>query len=84
MSELPQLETRITAALDRIKSGLDGLSVAVIAPEPEADGADVSALTLQVAELGAKLDEEQTANSQLEERETPQGTARWKAGPAGK
>jgi hypothetical protein len=69
MSELPQLETRITAALDRIKTGLDGLSVPAPVPEPDVDGADVSALTLQVAELGAKLDEEQTANAQLEERE---------------
>jgi DNA repair exonuclease SbcCD ATPase subunit len=68
MSELPQLETRITAALDRIKTGLDGLSVPAPVPEPDVDGADVSALTLQVAELGAKLDEEQTANAQLEER----------------
>jgi DNA repair exonuclease SbcCD ATPase subunit len=70
MSELPQLETRITAALDRIKTGLDGLSVPepVAVSEPEVVGPDVDALATQVAELGAKLDEEQTANAQLEER----------------
>jgi DNA repair exonuclease SbcCD ATPase subunit len=70
MSELPQLETRITAALDRIKSGLDGLSVPepVAVSVPEVDGPDVDALATQVAELVAKLDEEQAANAQLEER----------------
>ncbi len=64
MSELPQLETRITAALERIRTGLDGLQAA---PEPQS-GADASALEAQVGELNTKLDEEQTANAQLEER----------------
>ncbi len=68
MSELPQLEMRITAALERIKTGLEGLSAPAPTPEPEVDGADADALTAQVSELGAKLDEEQTANAQLEER----------------
>ena len=67
MSELPQLETRISAALDRIKSGLAARTDA--APETGLDtGVDSGALQDQVAELSAKLDEEQTANAQLEER----------------
>ncbi|AGI68407.1 hypothetical protein OAN307_c28390 [Octadecabacter antarcticus 307] len=70
MSEFPQLEMRITTALERIKTGLDGLSVPppLITSQPDSDGVDAGALAAQVAELGAKLDEEQTANAQLEER----------------
>lgn len=70
MSEFPQLEMRITTALERIKTGLDGLSVPppLIISQPDSDGVDAGALAAQVAELGAKLDEEQTANAQLEER----------------
>jgi len=67
MSELPQLEMRITTALDRIRAGMDGLS----APAPVVETAaapDTSGLSDQVAELTAKLDEEKTANAQLEER----------------
>lgn len=63
MDDLPELETRITAALDRIRAGVDGLSVpAPAAPaEPAGDPAEVAALQ-------TRLDEEQTANAQLEER----------------
>ncbi|MCF2872784.1 hypothetical protein L0664_17080 [Octadecabacter sp. G9-8] len=67
MSELPQLETRITAALERIRNGLDGLS----APAPVTEAPpqiDAEAVSAQVAELNAQLDEEKTANAQLEER----------------
>ena len=68
MIELPQLETRITAALDRIKTGLGVLSTLAPAPEDNGDGVQTEALDAQVAELGSKLDEEQTANAQLEDR----------------
>jgi len=62
MSDTTQAEARITAALERIKQGLEALpQAAPAASAPEADGPDVSALQ-------AKLDEERTANAQLEER----------------
>lgn len=67
MSELSQLETRITTALDRIKQGLDGFAGAA-APVPAQDPVDSGASEALVAELTGKLDEEQTANAQLEER----------------
>lgn len=67
MSELPQLETRIAAALDRLKHGLDGLS-APVAPVAPVDDIDHSANAEKLATLSAQLDEEQTANAQLEER----------------
>ena len=63
MSELPELETRIMTALERIKAGIATQS----APAPVND-VDTSALEAQVAELTNKLDEEQTANAQLEQR----------------
>lgn len=66
MSDLPQLETRIATALDRLKHGLDGL--ASPAPVAAPSGADASELEAQVAALTGKLDEEKTANAQLEER----------------
>lgn len=65
MSELSHLETRISAALDRIRQGLDGgaaPAAPVEAPAPSAATDD------QVAELKRKLDDEKTANAQLEER----------------
>ena len=67
MSDFPQLETRITTALERIRSGLDGFA----APPDVADApaaVDTSETTAKVAELTAQLDEEKTANAQLEER----------------
>lgn len=66
MSDIPELETRIAAAFARIQTGLEGLA-APVAAAPRADG-DVDALTAQVSALEAKLDEEKTANAQLEER----------------
>ena len=66
MSELSQLETRISAALDRIKQGLDDVQ-AVPERVTEAPAPD-SATEVQVAELQGQLDEEKTANAQLEER----------------
>ena len=67
MSDFPQLETRITTALERIRSGLDGFAAPpVVADAPAA--VDTSETTVKVAELTAQLDEEKTANAQLEER----------------
>ncbi len=57
MSEINGLESRITAALDRIRSGLDGMSAAA----PASAGDDSAA-------LHAQLEEEKTANAQLIER----------------
>lgn len=66
MSDISQFEERISAALERIRKGVDGLAAApaVAAQAPEAGveaGPDVAALQ-------EKLDEERTANAQLEER----------------
>ncbi len=54
MSEISELERRITSALDRIRDGL--------ASAESGGGQD------QSAALQAQLDEERTVNSQLEER----------------
>lgn len=56
MSDISELETRITTALERISSGLSALS-------PQASGSGE-----EIARLKAELDEERTANSQLAER----------------
>lgn len=63
MSELSELEARISAALARIKTGLDGVDAKSQGPEVdfEAKQAEVDGLTVQ-------LGEERTANAQLEER----------------
>ncbi|HCP82488.1 MAG TPA: hypothetical protein DIT67_13285 [Octadecabacter sp.] len=63
MSELPELETRILAALERIKAG-----VALQGAPAATSDVDTSGLETQVSALTAKLDEEKTANAQLEER----------------
>ena len=65
MSELPELEARIAAALARIKVGLEGLDAPAEDPAPVEEDAGAQAT---VAELTVKLDEERTANAQLEER----------------
>ncbi|KAG1667662.1 hypothetical protein GQR58_018288 [Nymphon striatum] len=67
MSELPQLETRITAALERIRAGLDGLPTAASLADAE-PAVDTSGMADQIDDLTMKLDEEKTANAQLEER----------------
>lgn len=54
MSEINALESRLTAAIDRIRAGVDGL------------GSGASAETSTALE--AQLSEERTANAQLEER----------------
>ena len=57
MSDISDLEGRITTALDRIGRGLDALG-----PKPDAGQDD------EIAALKAALAEEKTANAQLEER----------------
>lgn len=58
MSDIAALEQRITAALDRIRVGLDHVAAADAAPQEAGDAAD----------LRVQLDEEKTANAQLVER----------------
>ncbi|WP_281981963.1 hypothetical protein [Thalassorhabdomicrobium marinisediminis] len=61
MTDLSLIETRLTAALDRIREGSRTLAERPAAP-------DTSDAEARIAELTAKLDEEQTANAQLVER----------------
>ncbi len=61
MSELADLERRITDALDRIGTGLEKLEPPAPAAEPVVDNAEVERLT-------EALEAEKTANAQLEER----------------
>jgi DNA repair exonuclease SbcCD ATPase subunit len=81
MSEIAQFETRISAALDRIRAAAASANAGPEpAPAPAADGqadgvADQAATPeadaapeVDVAELRRQLDEERTANAQLEER----------------
>jgi hypothetical protein len=58
MSDIAALEGRITAALDRIREGVARHSVAVAVEVPPAD----------TDELRTQLNEERTANAQLEDR----------------
>lgn len=59
MSEIQELEGRITAALNRIRGGLDGMSAAPAAAPAE---------TGDAAGLAQQLDDERVANEQLQER----------------
>lgn len=62
MSDIAELERRLTAALDRIGAGLESLDGAPAAPEePAADPAEVT-------QLREELEAERTAVAQLEER----------------
>jgi len=63
MSEFSVLEARLSAALARIEAGLD--AVAPIAPVPQPDTRPTQD---QVDMLAKQLDDERTANAQLEER----------------
>jgi hypothetical protein len=68
MSDITELERRITAALDRIGTGLDGLAPpAPAGPDPEMQAKLVAAET-RAAELAQALSDEKLANGQLEER----------------
>lgn len=62
MSDLTELQTRLGLALERIKAGAEGLE-APVPPAPE-----VPDQSEEVAKLTAQLEEERTANAQLEER----------------
>ncbi|MEP5155396.1 hypothetical protein [Planktotalea sp.] len=73
MSDITELERRITAALDRIGAGIDGLQ----APEPagpdpemvaqlEAAEANATAAQARIAELEATLKEQAEAKDELE------------------
>ncbi len=57
MTDISELERRITGALDRIRNGLDGMSAA--APEPD---------TAELDAMREELEAERVANAQLEER----------------
>ena len=59
MTDIAELQARITAALDRIGSGIEALAKA-----PDEDAPDSG----EVASLKEALEEERTANAQLEER----------------
>ncbi|MGH1369264.1 MAG: hypothetical protein ACRBCL_11675 [Maritimibacter sp.] len=59
MSEISELQTRLAAALDRIGAGVEGLAKPVAAPPVD---------TTEVDQLKQQLEEERTANAQLEER----------------
>ena len=59
MTDIAELERRITAALDRIGGGVAQLAVAPV--EPVAEAAEITALR-------EALEAEKTANAQLEER----------------
>ena len=64
MSDISILEGRITAALDRIRRGVEWMDeLAAAAPASPADVASHEALTLR-----SRLEEERTVNAQLEER----------------
>ena len=62
MSDIEQLEGRITAALDRIAKGLDGLAEQAV---PDTSNPEAEA---EIERLNRALEEERTVTSQLEER----------------
>lgn len=67
MQEISELERRIAAALDRIGKGVDRIPARQAqASAPEAPAA--AAASDDVAALRAQLEEERTANAQLQER----------------
>lgn len=63
MSDITELEGRITAALDRIRQGLEGLEGA----QAGGDGGAAEAAA-EAESLRGALEEERLANAQLEER----------------
>lgn len=62
MSEIAELERRITAALERIGRGMAALGGAEAAPPPDSAAAD------RIAELEAALDAERQANAEMSAR----------------
>lgn len=68
MSDITELERRITSALDRIGAGLDGMGAATPdGPDPELQAA-LDAAQARIEELEQALTDEKLANAQLEER----------------
>ena len=64
MSQIDELQSRMTRALDRISKGVETLSaMEPPAPEPLDDGS-----AEEIARLSAALEDEQMANAQLEAR----------------
>ena len=71
MSEIDELQSRITAAMARIGAGIEALPAAAPAPdmaEIETLRSDLAAERAARAEAEQALDEEKTANAQLGER----------------
>ncbi|MBN9886550.1 hypothetical protein [Salipiger abyssi] len=73
MTQIDELQSRITRALDRISQGVEGLSAASVpapdaVPETPEEAADSGAAEAEIAALQLSLDEEKMANAQLEER----------------
>ncbi|SFP27883.1 hypothetical protein [Tranquillimonas alkanivorans] len=62
MKDITELERRITAALDRIGAGVEGLSRSAPAPAPSDDEGQTTAV------LQAELEAERETTAQLEER----------------
>ncbi len=67
MSDIQNLEGRITAALDRIRYSTERLT-AVAVPEPAPAAEPATDTSAELDELRRQLEEERTANAQLEER----------------
>lgn len=74
MTDIDELQERLTRALDRIAQGVGQLGAATAAPTdaapdvPAQDSEDTGALAAEVARLTELLDEEKLANAQLDER----------------
>lgn len=69
MSDITELERRITAALDRIGTGLDGLEApAPAGPDTAELQASLDIAAARADELEKALSDEKLANAQLEER----------------
>ncbi len=68
MSEITELERRITAALDRIRTSADTLGAAAPAGPDPAMQASLDAATARIAELQQALDDEKLVAAQAEER----------------
>jgi len=69
MSDITELERRISAALDRIGTGLDGLAApAPTGPDPTELQAALDIAAGRAEELEKALSDEKLANAQLEER----------------
>ncbi len=68
MQEITDLERRLTAALERIGRGIEGIRQETGAPVPRADDDEGAELPFGADEIRAALNEERMANAQLHER----------------